>query len=58
MQDLQPISLCNAVYKVYPKVLANRMKHVIDKVILEMQSAFIPGRLITDNIVILYDVMH
>ncbi|XP_019168526.1 PREDICTED: uncharacterized protein LOC109164444 [Ipomoea nil] len=52
VSDLRPIALSNVIYRIMAKMMANRMKPLMDEVISESQSAFIPDRLITDNILI------
>ena len=46
-----PISLCNASYKILTKILANRFKLLLGKMISPLQGGFVKGRHLVDNVI-------
>lgn len=56
--QFKPISLCNFSYKIISKLLANILKKWLPEIIEPEQSAFVQGKQIQDNILIVQEVLH
>jgi hypothetical protein len=52
IKDFRLISLVGGVYKIISKVLANRMRRVMDRIISKPQNAFVKRRQILDSVLI------
>lgn len=58
LYQFRPISLCNVSVKCVSKILANRLKLIISKLMTKNQSSFIPERLTSDNIIVAEEIIH
>lgn len=54
----RPISLCNITYETISKVLANRLKLVLPKIVSPLQGAFIKSWEIHDNILVAHEILN
>lgn len=58
MGQFRSISLCNVIYKLISKALANRFRKTLSFCIKETQGAFVPGIQIIDNILVANELLH
>lgn len=54
----RPTALYNIYYKIISKLFSLRLKKVLKSIIFENQSAFLPERSVTDNVLITYKVLQ
>jgi hypothetical protein len=52
LKDFRPISLISGIYKIISKVLANRLRLVMNNIISIPHNAFVKGRQILDSVLI------
>lgn len=58
MNKFRPISLLNCCFKIFTKVLTNRLALIIGRLISDMQSAFVWGRYILESVVTAHEIVH
>lgn len=58
IQQFRSICLLNVSFKIFTKVLTNRLTSVAQKVISPSQTAFLPGRNILEGVIILHETIH
>ncbi|XP_022040984.1 uncharacterized protein LOC110943550 [Helianthus annuus] len=56
--DYRPIACCNVLYKCISKIVAERIKVGLNDIVSVNQSAFVPGRKISDNVLLTQELMH
>ena len=54
----RPISLCNVMYKITTKVIANKLKPLLPSLISPEQSSFVKGIQILDCIIVVHETIH
>lgn len=57
-KQFRPIVLCNVIYKIITKVVANRLKPILTHVISKEQEGYVEGRQIMDNVILGHEVIH
>uniref|UniRef100_A0A803Q6F0 Reverse transcriptase domain-containing protein n=1 Tax=Cannabis sativa TaxID=3483 RepID=A0A803Q6F0_CANSA len=58
MSQFRPISLCNVVYKVISKIIVNRIRLILPRLICPTQTAFVLSQNIQDNNVLVQEIIH
>eukprot|EP00253_Pinus_taeda_P024373 PITA_24373 len=54
----RPIALCNVIYTILSKVIANCLKPLLPTLVSEEQTGYVEGRQILDNIIQAHETVH
>jgi hypothetical protein len=55
--EFRPIACCNVLYKCITKILANRLRSCLSDLISFNQTAFVKGRIISENILLAQELV-
>lgn len=58
MKDLRPIAYCTTLYKIILKILTDSLNKVINAIMDDSKSAFVPSVNIHDNIIIAHELLR
>jgi hypothetical protein len=58
VHQFRPINLCNIIYKIISKILANRFKGLLHHFISPFQYAFVPSKNIQDNTILVHKLFN
>jgi hypothetical protein len=58
IQKFGPICLLQVFFKIVTKTLTARTNHVMNKLLLPCQTAFIKGRYISDGVMLLQEILR
>ena len=57
-RKLRPITLCNVIYKIISKTIANRLCPLFPLIISPEKAGFVEGRKILDGIILIHETIH
>lgn len=58
MKDMRPIACCSIMYKIISKILTIRLSKIINFMVDDSQLAFLPGKVIQDDIIMAHELLR